>query len=90
MEMFGFIFLLGIPLLLLWSLILTLVEVKRADSEGQFLGRTLTFIGGIYHYAISSFAAWIGLIALHSESQPGKGVHFRSIIFWFIWCFYGL
>lgn len=64
MEVFGFIFLWGIPLLLLWSFILTLVEVKRAGSEGQFLGRTLTFIGGIYHYTISSFAAWIGLIAI--------------------------
>ena len=82
MEVFGFIFLWGIPLLLLWSFILTLVEVKRAGSEGQFLGRTLTFIGGIYHYTISSFAAWIGLIAIaFGIAALVKGPIFGALFF---------
>ncbi|MCM3708397.1 MULTISPECIES: hypothetical protein [Cytobacillus] len=82
----------GIPLLLLWSFILTLIKVKREGSRGQFLGRTLTFIGGIYYYTISSFIAWFvliviafGIAALVKMGQ--SSVHYslvNSVVIWFI------
>jgi uncharacterized membrane protein len=58
------IFLWGLPALLVWSTILAAIHAKRAGSEGQFLGRTLTFIGAIYEYTINSFLAWLSVIFL--------------------------
>lgn len=64
MGLFGWIFLWGLPALLLWSTLLAAIHAKRAGSEGQFLGRTLTFISAIYEYTINSFLTWLSIIFL--------------------------
>ncbi|MGD6902531.1 hypothetical protein [Bacillus infantis] len=64
MGVFGWIFLWGLPALLLWSTVLAAIHAKRAGSEGRFLGRTLTFISAIYEYTINSFLTWLSLIFL--------------------------
>lgn len=63
-KLFGLIFLWGIPGLLLWSVVLSIIRVIKEPVSGQFLGRTLTFIGAIYSYTVSSFASWFGLICI--------------------------
>lgn len=63
-KLFGLIFLWGIPALLVWSIVLSIIRIVKEPKSGQFLGRTLTFIGAIYSYTVSSFASWIGLICI--------------------------
>ena len=63
-ELFGWIFLWGIPALLLWSVVLSIIRMLKEPQAGQFLGRTLTFIGAIYSYTVGSLASWFGLICL--------------------------
>jgi hypothetical protein len=63
-KLFGLIFLWGIPALLLWSVVLSIMRIVKEPISGQFLGRTLTFIGAIYSYTISSLASWFGLICI--------------------------
>ncbi|SSS88297.1 Uncharacterised protein [Acinetobacter baumannii] len=46
-ELFGLILLWGIPALLLWSVVLSIIHIAKEPISGQFLGRTLTFIGAI-------------------------------------------
>lgn len=64
MSLFGWIFLWGLPALLLWSTVLAAIKAKRAGNEGQFLGKTLTFISAIYDYTINSFLTWLSIIFL--------------------------
>jgi hypothetical protein len=64
MSLFGWIFLWGLPALLLWSTVLAAIQAKRAGNEGQILGKTLTFISAIYDYTINSFLTWLSLIFL--------------------------
>lgn len=64
MKLFGYLLVGGLPLLLLWSFILTMIHVKKAGEKKEFLGRTFTFLGWMYEYTLSSFAAWFGVITL--------------------------
>ncbi|MBP2242964.1 hypothetical protein J2Z40_003546 [Cytobacillus eiseniae] len=63
-KLFGLIFLWGIPALLIWSVVLSIIRIVKEPISGQFLGRTLMFIGSIYFYTVSSFASWVGLICI--------------------------
>lgn len=63
-QLFGWILLWGIPALLVWSIVLSIICVVKEPKSDQFLGRTLTFIGAIYSYTVSSLASWFGLICL--------------------------
>ncbi|KGR75140.1 hypothetical protein [Ureibacillus sinduriensis] len=63
-QLFGVIFLWGIPALFVWSIVLSVVRTAKEPRTGQFSERTLTFIGAIYSYAVSSLASWFGLICL--------------------------
>jgi hypothetical protein len=63
-QLFGLILIWGIPALLVWSIILSIILVAKEPRSDQFLGRTLTFIGSIYSYTVESLAAWFGLICL--------------------------
>lgn len=63
-ELFGLILLWGIPALLLWSVVLSIIHIAKEPISGQFLGRTLTFIGAIYSYTVSSLASWFGIICI--------------------------
>ncbi|QED46932.1 hypothetical protein [Cytobacillus dafuensis] len=63
-ELFGLILLWGIPALLLWSVVLSIIHIAKEPRSGQFLGRTLTFIGAVYSYTVSSLASWFGLICI--------------------------
>ena len=63
-DLFGVVFLWGIPVLLMWSIILSILHTVKYSESGQFLGRIVTFIGAIYTYFVGSFAAWFGLICI--------------------------
>lgn len=56
-ALFGWIFLWGIPALLLWSVVLSIIRMVKEPEKRQFLGRTLTFIGAIYSYTVGSLAS---------------------------------
>lgn len=63
-QLFGLILIWGIPALLVWSLVLSMIHVAKEPESGQFLGRTLTFIGALYSYGAGSLASWFGLICI--------------------------
>lgn len=63
-QLFGLILIWGIPALLVWSIVLSIIRTAKEPRTGQFLERTLNFIGAIYSYTVSSLASWFGLICL--------------------------
>lgn len=87
MDLFLFIFLWGIPLLFLWSFVLTIIQTKKAGKEGLFMG-ALTFISGIYTYTLLSFLAWFGLICLaFACAALVEGSIFGALFFGGVGCF---
>ncbi|MEW9111548.1 hypothetical protein [Cytobacillus gottheilii] len=64
MDLFAMFLIWGIPVLLVWSFILSIRHMLREPKGEQFLGRTLTFIGSIISYTIHSLAAWFGIICI--------------------------
>lgn len=63
MNIFGTMLVYGVPILLAWSTILTIIHMIKAKKEENesMIG---TFIGCVYSYTISSFMAWLGIISI--------------------------
>ncbi|MEK4522488.1 hypothetical protein MKX96_12770 [Psychrobacillus sp. FSL W7-1493] len=58
----GVVLLWGIPVLLIWSVLMSVIHMIKYKKKKRFIGRLLTFINAIYTYFLASFAAWFGLI----------------------------
>lgn len=61
-DLLGVVLLWGIPVLLVWSIILSIIHLLKSKKQERFIGRILTFISAIYTYFLASFAAWFGFI----------------------------
>mgnify|MGYP006058509527 CR=1 FL=1 len=62
-QLLGWILLWGIPILLIWSIVLSIIRFVKEPKLDHFLERILLFIGLIYSYIVNSLAAWFGLIS---------------------------
>lgn len=63
-QLLGWILLWGIPILLVWSIVLSMIRFVKEPKSNHFLERILIFIGLIYSYTVNSLAAWFGLISI--------------------------
>lgn len=63
-SLFGLVLIWGIPALLLWSVVLSMIRAIRDPEPRGFFLRILAFFAHIYEYTVNSFMAWFGLMII--------------------------